>query len=1445
MHRFVLLFGTALLAAAPAFALPPPPEVPDYLRPWTAWALHDHPDLLCTAMGSGRACDWPGHLQLRVDKDGGSFALDVWLDAPAVIALPGDAQNWPQNVAVDDAAAVVQAESSHAFVRLPAGHHKVAGNFAWAETPEILALPKEIGAVELTLLGSKVDVPKRDESGRLLLQKDNAAAAETDSLTVTVSRRLSDGVPLRMTTRLLVRASGKARDVVLGKVLPDGFRPIALGGGLPLQIGGDGALRAHLRPGTFTADIEAVCPDNLATVVVPALGGEFFDKTETWVWVPDETLRSVELSGLASVDPERTQLDAEWKKGRTFLGEAAQTLALKVSRRGETEPAPNNLSLRRQWWLDIDGLGLTSRDELSGDMHQGWRLASQGGWALGRAAVNDRDQLITASADAKNGSDAKTGNGIELRNGNVKVQADLRLADHRGPIAAVGWQADVQSLHTTLHLPPGWTLLGADGVDKLPTTWTDSWTLLDFFFVLMLGLGFGKLLGKGWGALTIATLVVCHGESEAPSGIWLAALLGLGLLAALPESKFRKAVAIGYGLILVALVADAVPFCARQIRHGIYPQIALSDRPLLGNFATRSADVEGDMGAARAPASPAPAAVPDEAVQLKEQANDMPVQAEAPAAKSANGKFPKQAEAERKPAAGKTRGWGISSYSYGPDDSKQLQQMDPHAVVQTGPGVPEWQWSQWQLQWNGPVRADHQISLYLLSPAQNLLLAILRAVCVLLLALRLVDVRRLRRLAAALQAGGPTAVVLLAALLTFGPATAQAQTAPSPELLGQLRDRLNDAQKCEGPCLVVAQMKLAVDGNRFTVTADVSAQRPAALTIPGPLDALQVQQVALDGKPTWELRRDDQGLLRLRVPAGHHVVQVTGNLARRNVIDVQLGSEELPKSLRFEGKSWSVDGIDSNGVPQQSLQLTRRETALPAAASPADLAAAPSASDAAAELPPWYSVHRQLLLGLPWQIRTVVRRQNAERPQIVKVALLAGQDVLTDGVKVEEIQPGKPEMGRRAVVAFARGESEVQFDGQLPLPTGSQAQIALKAPAGEPWTETWQLQCSPVWRCAWTGIAPMHTRDAADNELRPQWQPWPGETVTVQVARPAGAAGQSITVDRVHYTAEPGQRLLKATLEFAVRTSQGGTQKITLPQGAEVQTVTVGGAAKNLRPAGQILQIPLNPGAQTVVVVWQQPWDRQLHETMPVVDLGSPAANLQLSLQPGNDRWLLWAHGPKWGAAVLFWSQLGLVLLLALALARIPGPPLRFRHWLLLGLGLAPLPVPLFLLVVGWLVAMAWRRRYGIHGHDGAGTLWPPVGHNFMQIALFGWGLAALGTLYGAIHSNLLLELDMQVQGANSSEHCLNWLADRTEAALPGAGVYTLPLWVWRGLMLLWALWLVSALLRWLPWAWQGLMAGKGWLPMTQPRLPPAPPPGYGDHPPPPTPPPPGRAPMG
>ena len=51
---------------------------------------------------------------------------------------------------------------------------------------------------------------------------------------ISVFRKLTDDNPLLLTTRLVLAVSGKSREVLLGRALPDGFEAQAVESELPL-----------------------------------------------------------------------------------------------------------------------------------------------------------------------------------------------------------------------------------------------------------------------------------------------------------------------------------------------------------------------------------------------------------------------------------------------------------------------------------------------------------------------------------------------------------------------------------------------------------------------------------------------------------------------------------------------------------------------------------------------------------------------------------------------------------------------------------------------------------------------------------------------------------------------------------------------------------------------------------------------------------------------------------------------------------------------------------------------------------------------------------------------------------------------------------------------------------------------------------------------------------
>jgi len=136
-------------------------------------------------------------------------------------------------------------------------------------------------------------------------------------------------------------------------------------------------------------------------------------------------------------------------------------------------------------------------------------------------------------------------------------------------------------------------------------------------------------------------------------------------------------------------------------------------------------------------------------------------------------------------------------------------------------------------------------------------------------------------------------------------------------------------------------------------------------------------------------------------------------------------------------------------------------------------------------------------------------------------------------------------------------------------------------------------------------------------------------------------------------------------------------------------------------------------------------------------------------------------------------------------------------------------------------LALGWRRAHG----DGLDAR----AFDLAQIALVAWSAVALGILFYAIQQGLLGEPDMQIAGNGSFNGTLRWYQDRSAAGLPQAWIISVPLLVYRLLMLLWALWLAQALLRWLRWGWESFGMGGYWKPLRRkaaaPRVSISPPP--------------------
>jgi hypothetical protein len=536
--------------------------------------------------------------------------------------------------------------------------------------------------------------------------------------------------------------------------------------------------------------------------------------------------------------------------------------------------------------------------------------------------------------------------------------------------------------------------------------------------------------------------------------------------------------------------------------------------------------------------------------------------------------------------------------------------------------------------------------------------------------------------------------------------------------------------------------------------------------------------VEVDARAASALLLAEDGYLQVRLEPGLHRVRARGPIQGRQL---NLDPGTAPRSVSVDAPGWEISGLSESGQIDGSLGLSRP---LAAAGTPGQ------AEESRTTLPTWSSLIRTFSFGVTWTVSTELRRASPRGSLVVaRIPLLPGERVTSADVPVE---------AGIATLRLTGDADAASFDSVLePRP-----ELALTAQTDAGYSERWILRCSPIFRCDARGLAPIEHVEAGRWE--PTFAPWPGETLTLGVVRPAAAAGQTATIDSARLDLHPGVRLLRAELTLVVRASTQTRYELLLPEGSEVDKLDIRSRDEPIRQDGSKLELVLSPGYNAVSVGWQQPGGLELLFKTPRVSIGSELINPELSVHLPEDRWLIAAGGPGWGPAILFWGHLVLILLLAPVLARLPRSPLRAWQWALLGLGLTQVPLPVAGLVFGWFFIMA------VQAHERPAR---PLWFNARQFLLLALTLVFLICLFGAVYDSLLNTPDMEVAGSGSSQRMLHWYVDRAQGALPEAWVLTFSLWVWRSAMLLWALWLAHSLVSWLKWAWLTFSSDGVWKP--------------------------------
>ncbi|MEE8464601.1 MAG: hypothetical protein V3S53_07435, partial [Gammaproteobacteria bacterium] len=1149
-------FLTLILLSTTGFAQQPDAYVPPDLEPWRLWVLEGEEFRNCpffSSRGAGdesnHLCAWPGVLALSLNQDKGSFEQTWTVHEAGWAALPGNQKNWPEAVSVDGQPAAVVKRRSHPFVYLEAGSHRISGGFNWHARPGSLRVPLATGLLTLRLDGREIDAPDRRKD-TVWLGERQRTVEQQEQIGVEVYRLISDGVPTIVTTRVMLNVSGSGREEVLGNALLPGHTPMQLHSALPARLESDGRLRVQVRPGNWLLTLISRA-ETASNEIARSAPTEHWPAQEIWSYQPDNRLRVAAAEAAMPVDPSQVDVPGEWQNFAAFRLAADQSLRIIERQRGLSDQDANRLTLDRKLWLDFDGKGYTAQDVIRGQMSEDWRLDMLPPYRLASVRNNQTDEnlLVTEGSEPD-------WTGVELRQPNINIETVSRIEGARSSLTASGWNEQFDNIRTTLSLPPGYRLMAAPGADHSGGAWFQRWRLLDVFLVLLIAVAAGRMVTPAFGGLVLVMMTLTYQEVFAPVWSWLNLLIAIALAQVAPEGRFRSLTRRYRAISFLTVLVIALPFAANQVRMAMFPQLEHSRliefQATGGDFLrtpVRSpAKMERFSGDDRFEAESRSLA----AVMTREDIDKSGVLSEADVKRRRQ--IP-NATAKRT-GLEDVAAQGLVEVSGSRIEKVYL--MDRYAantLLQTGPGKPQWSWNNYQLRWSGPVLASESFRL-LIMPAW--LTAIWRVASVLLLALVLLGLaRRNYRLPGGidklLPGKGSVVMVMLLAGLLAAPGTIPTANADIPDqtLLTELKQRLTENPECASRCAEYSSARVTVGNNRVDMILDVQAIVNVAVPLPGSGDRWEPAVVRVDGQPRRNILRTPDGVMWIELDAGVHQVRISGPLSASD--SQELYFYKRPHRVELKTTGWDASGVVDGKLLAGSIGLTRIRK---------DGEKKTLSSD---RFPTFVRVNRQINFNLDWTIWTKVQREAPATGSItIEIPLLDGESVISEHV---EIRDGK------VIAALPANGRSFGWRSRLERVDAMQ----LTATAGSGWTEIWQLATSPTWHIDFSGV-PEVKADTDDSYWVAEFDPLPGETLSISVSRPTAIAGDTLTIDNVRLTSNIGKRSASSTLGFSYRSTQGAQHTITLSADAEVTRVMVDGRPLQVRPENGLLPLSIEPG---------------------------------------------------------------------------------------------------------------------------------------------------------------------------------------------------------------------------------------------------------------------------
>lgn len=589
--------------------------------------------------------------------------------------------------------------------------------------------------------------------------------------------------------------------------------------------------------------------------------------------------------------------------------------------------------------------------------------------------------------------------------------------------------------------------------------------------------------------------------------------------------------------------------------------------------------------------------------------------------------------------------------------------------------------------------------------------------------------------------------ILLIMSLSISSAFAQI---PNDFSLNDLSAYVNKEDNCNNySCNAINSFSITnINNNIITFDIQATARKTSEILIPFSADKVNIKEVLLNGKKWYGARKEDNNIFIVVPPDFNTITLVT------QLKEPLLKFNYLPHNFRSNIGEEFVKLSERNNEYFLEVSLgfsenkfVREEENLP--------------------ITPYFIVSRELVLGNRWRMKTTVSPiSNINDSKLLNIKLLSGESVLTEGIQQRDDS-----------VRIIAGNTPISWESIIT----PQNHLQLKGEE-KGYINQFSLNVEKDWIYKFSGMNPN-----IKNDMGYSWIMWPDDTLILELEKPNILKGENLNIEDITIDANVDTQPFNYLINFKINSALGGRTHVTIPEEYTARTLTVGNMRKEIDQNSKTIAIDLNSGENQVSLTLNRKADWSFMMKLPVLKFEKDAVNVKYNLNTYNlDRWILWTGGSDLNPPILLWGVLVSLFVLALALAYLPTP-LSVLSWTLLLFGLSQTGInsTVFIILTFMLIGFKssiYKTEQNIKFY------------NSYQVLMIIMVFISIIILLMALRQGLLLNPEI------FSNYQLVWFSEQMKDK--SAWIISLPLWVYRSLMFIWAIWLAYSVTIWSKWIW-------------------------------------------